>query len=71
MIAIARFSVLRAGETVATKAYRHTWMTESSDTAIVELADFQANELPKIEKEEGWKMKLLDWTVVERPDIGY
>lgn len=71
LIAIARFAVILPGETEATKAYRHTWMTESRDTALIELADWIANELPKIEQEEGWKMSLLEWTVEDRPDIGY
>jgi hypothetical protein len=71
MIAIARFAVQLPGEANATKEYTHRWMTEDMTTAAVELAEWQITEKPKIEDEEGWKMKLLDWHVEPRADIGY
>lgn len=71
MIATAMFEVTLAGETEATEFYKHTWQTEDINTAIAELATWQVGEKLEIEAKEGWKMKLFEWTVVARPDIGY
>jgi hypothetical protein len=71
MIATAMFEVTLAGETEATEFYKHTWQTEDINTAIAELATWQVGEKLRIEQQEDWKMKLVQWIVQERPDIGY
>lgn len=71
MIATAMFEVTLAGETKATEFYKHTWQTEDINTAIAELATWQVGEKLRIEQAEGWKMKLFDWRVQARTDIGY
>ena len=67
MIAVAVFLVWQAGRDNLPKAYRHVWMTEGWEYAIVELVEQQKT----IEQEEHWYMHCLKWWIEERADIGY
>lgn len=47
--------------------HEHTWMSEGLDYAPVELADW----IKETEKEQGCTLKILEWSLQERADIGY
>lgn len=70
MIATAVFVVWRLSELPEKPPvplmYRHYWMTDDWNTALVELSDIQR----ELEREEHWMMLLVRWSVKERSDIG-
>jgi hypothetical protein len=47
--------------------HRHVWMSEGWMYAPVELADW----MRQTQEDQGCTLKILEWTLRERPDIGY
>lgn len=47
--------------------HRHTWMSEGAAYAPVELADW----MRQTEEEQECTLKIVEWNLTERADIGY
>lgn len=71
MIATARFIIWQLSELPKApphpKHFKHSWMSDGWETAVVELIDIQK----EIEQEENWMMMCYKWNIEERADIGY
>ena len=47
--------------------HQHVWMSEGIEYAPVELADWKR----ETEEQQGCTLKILEWRLEERTDIGY
>ena len=65
MIGIALVEVTYLGE--QPYMHRHVWMSEGLPFAPVELMDWQQ----QTQQEQGCTLRILQWTLKERSDVGY
>lgn len=65
MIGIAILEITYPGE--APYKHRHIWMSEGPEYALVELIDWER----ETQEAQGCTLKILEWKLEERPDMGY